>query len=60
MTVKPVLSCIYFLFALIIFSSIMDESFEKDSYAPPQIEVVEFILEKGFANSIQTWETETW
>lgn len=38
----------------------MDESFEKDSYAPPQIEVVEFILEKGFANSIQTWETETW
>lgn len=35
---------------------------EKRKYTPPEIEILEIILEKGFAGSSQSldWEEDTW
>jgi len=31
-----------------------------DSYAPPRIEVIEVSIEKGFADSSEDYEEDTW
>jgi hypothetical protein len=38
----------------------MDDLSNIGSYTPPQIEVIELILEKGFASSVQNLDESTW